>query len=169
MSDEEDRGYTLMEMMLTVLVKMAPERVKEFMVERIKQEISVKAGEATQEAMAGIDDCYTDAVDMWTDLRENIVDELEGPAVSKEETLKDLKARVIEAFARLGIEDVVLDVVPMPAAGPTTPIVRELEYVEPTEGCACRGCEHIKALKDRGIRIDVETGIEVNTNQEQLN
>lgn len=152
MNDEDT--YTLEEMLLVALICMAPQEAKEILVQRLRQYVSIKAGDIAEEAMVMTKNCFITSEEMFEDFAKNRSEEFAGECLPRTSLLTDVRARLKAATDRLGLD---VDIQVLDHTHESTS-----RYVEPTPGCGCPRCLRIIALGKKGIKIDVQTGDEIN-------
>lgn len=135
-NDNDDDPIDLDELVTTAAVAAMPEDVRRIVVQQIREQISVKAGDAAEIL-------FREARAEWEHLEEfltyaetRVVPELQGP--------KSAVTDVTNVAVQLS--DLLLLLL-----GSKGPVVDG--YLEPTPNCGCERCETIRAKAAAGIRI----------------
>ena len=134
---DPDDAFNLDELITTAAVAAMPEDVRREVVQRIREQISVKAGDAAEVVLR-------EARKEWASLNEflkyastRLAPELQGPT-----SATSAAAPVVIVDLR----DLMLLL--LGARGPSAE-----GYLEPTPNCGCPRCEIIRSKAEAGIRI----------------
>lgn len=149
--------YSVADILTIVLTSMAPEAVLRSLVLRVRQNISVKAGDELEKYIKELGQDFPDRDEMYAHLRENLDEELRGEMSSKPTSVEEL-LQVLTQMLGGGV--VVVPVTLSPAQGEKS----ERQFVEPTPNCECPACTKVRALMEKGVRVDAQTGEEVHIN-----
>ncbi len=156
---EEEDVYTAEDILMLAFVLSAPPSVRAAIVQQIRENISIKAGNSVERLIAGMTEVFPNKAEMFKDIIENLHPELKGPMVDDEQRERPRGGSMIDVLKSI-FGDVqvtpLADILKEAPANEAAP--GERQFAKPTPGCSCPACTLIIELEAKGIRVDAVTG-----------
>lgn len=152
--DDSDHNINEEELLLMMFIKAAPDVIRERILQRIREQVSIKAAEAAAALMLHIETEWDDVTEMLAEVKSHLDPELQGPTAPPAERADPLKQLLGAIF---GVSPEAIDKAVITKG-------EEGGYLVPTEGCSCSRCQHILEKAKAGIRIRVD-GTEESTKE----
>lgn len=154
--DDNDELYDIEEILLLSLISAAPPMIRQTLVQQLREKVSIKAGDAAAKIMEETTRYFPSREFMFAEMKGKLLEELRGETAERtvDPRLASLADTLKQIFGLTGDVEVV-EVGRQPVMVPQP---QERRFVEPTQGCGCEGCTHVRSMMEKGIRIDSRTG-----------
>ncbi len=139
-NDKDSFDVNEEELLLMLLIKMAPDAVRVRALQRLRELVSIKTADAAAALMAHVEISWDSTTEMLTELKSQLIPELQGPTAPIEDPLKQL----LGAIYGVSPENIEKAIATKGEEG---------GYRVPTPGCSCARCQYILEKEKAGIRI----------------
>ncbi len=154
MSDHDDKHKMHVDdVLLGTIILLAPPQVRNHVLSVIRRHVSIIAAERAQELMTTID-MSKGLLPFLEMSKRELCDGLKGPTDGTVDTEEDFLLDLVMKIVRGEIPVAVAHIDPLGGVEKMHTVNADPNaFAEPTKGCNCLRCKHIKDMENKGLRL----------------